>query len=244
MYVEAGVFSTDSNGHLIGYDIAKEDITGAVGMGEIGYKTDFTTEAYPARFSLTAFVNTSSHPDYNAAAAFNPASTATRSGTSGIAVQGQKVVWRADGGTVHSASPTSIAIYGSFGQAFDSTSQIQSSLYVGATLQSPFAGRPGDRFGVKFNWERLNPNYASYLNAANFVSGGPGNASIGNEYVFEANAHIQLPGGLAFEPVFQYAINPNSFYNPLTANRPHSGVFLIGTLVIPVGTILGLQPGQ
>ena len=49
--------------------------------------------------------------------------------------------------------------------------------------------------------------------------------------------------GLAFEPVVQYAINPNSFYNPLTARRPRDGLFAIGTLIIPVGILLGLTPG-
>ena len=41
----------------------------------------------------------------------------------------------------------------------------------------------------------------------------------------------------------QYAINPNSFYNPLTARRPQNGVFAIGTLIIPVGVLLGISPG-
>lgn len=75
------------------------------------------------------------------------------------------------------------------------------------------------------------------------LTGGSGAAFPGNEYVFEANAHIQLPAGLAFEPTLQYAINPNSFYDPLTARRPRDGIFAIGTLIIPVGILLGISPG-
>ena len=168
-------------------------------------------------------------------------------GTSGIVLQASKVVWRADGGRTDGLPtakvPTSILLYGSFGNSFDTTTPILSSSFVGATLQAPFAGRPADRFGVKFNYERLNSSYSDYLAAANFVSGGSGAAFPGNEYVFEANAHIQLPAGLAFEPTVQYAVNPNSFYNPLTARRPQNGVFAIGTLIIPVGILLGISPG-
>ena len=41
----------------------------------------------------------------------------------------------------------------------------------------------------------------------------------------------------------QYAINPNSFYNPMTPRRPRDGFFAIGTLIIPVGVLLGVTPG-
>ena len=87
-------------------------------------------------------------------------------------------------------------------------------------------------------------SYASVSVAVTqLLTGGSGAAFPGNEYVFEANAHIQLPAGLAFEPTVQYAINPNSFYDPLTARRPRDGIFAIGTLIIPVGILLGISPG-
>ena len=240
IYAEAGVFSTNDAAR-IGYDLGEEHDTGVLGIAEIGSKTDFTTEAYPGRIAVTGFFNTSSHADLNAASAINPASTRMQQGTSGVVLQAQKIVWRADGGREATPTPTAIAIYGSAGSAIDSTTPILASLYAGATLQSPFAGRPADRFGVKFNYEVLNPNYAAYLGAANAVSGGAGGAYERNKYLFELNAHIQLPYGLAFEPVLQYVVHPNSFYNPLTPVRAKDGLFAIGTLIIPVGALLGLS---
>jgi porin len=242
-YVEAGAFSTN-DGTRIGYDLGEEKQTGVLGIGEIGYKTDFATEAFPTSLSLTGFYNSSDHAALNAQTALGLAGGGLIAhGTSGLVLQGSKVVWRADGGAGDAKVPTSVLLYGSLGDAFDATTPIRASAFVGATLQAPFAGRPADRFGVKFNYERLNTSYAQYLAAANFASGGSGAAFLGNEYVFEGNAHIQLPAGLAFEPTIQYAINPNSYYNPLTARRPSNGVFAIGTLIIPVGVLLGLTAG-
>ena len=243
VYIEGGAFSTN-NAARIGYDLGAEKQTGVLGIGEIGYKTDYTVEPYPTTVSLTGFYNSSEHAVQNAQTAIGLADgDLVAHGTSGVVVQASKVVWREDGGKGDAKVPTSILLYGSFGNAFDTTTPILASYYVGATLQAPFAGRPADRFGVKFNFEKLNTSYAQYLAAANLVSGGPGTAFPGDEYVFEANAHIQLPAGLAFEPTIQYAINPNSFYNPMTARRPRDGIFAIGTLIIPVGVFLGLTPG-
>ena len=244
-YVEAGAFSTN-DGARIGYDLGAEKETGVLAIGEAGYKTDYTMEAYPMSLSATGFYNSSEHAVLDAPTALGLADgNLMQHGTSGIVVQASKIAWRVDGGSAvaPAAVPTSILVYGSFGSALDTTTPILASTYVGATLQAPFAGRPADRFGLKFNYEKLNTSYASYLAAANLVSGGSGAAFPGNEYVFEANAHIQLPAGLAFEPTVQYAINPNSFYNPLTALRPRDGVFAIGTLIIPVGILLGISPG-
>lgn len=239
-YIEAGAFSTN-DGARIGYDLGREKDTGVLVIGEVGHSTTFDQEAYPARYALTGFVNTVPHAVLNAASATSPASSRTQTGTSGLVLQGQKVVWRADGGLEHDPAPTSIALYGSAGTGLDSTTPILADVYVGATLQSPFAGRPLDRFGVKFNWERINTNYAQYLAAANGAAGGSGAPYDANKFIFEANAHIQLPGGLAFEPVVQYVIHPNSFYNPATPARAKDGVFAIGTLVIPIGSLLGLS---
>lgn len=239
-YVEAGAFSTN-DGARIGYDLGQEKNTGVLLIGEVGHRTTFDQEAYPVRYALTGFFNTVPHTVLNATSATAPATTRTQTGTSGLVLQGQKIVWRADRGLEHDPAPTSIALYGSAGTGLDSTTPILADVYVGATLQAPFAGRPLDRYGVKFNWERINSNYAQYLAAANGAAGGSGAPYRADKYIFEANAHIQLPGGLAFEPVVQYVIHPNSFYNPASPARAKDGVFAIGTLVIPLGSLLGLS---
>ena len=244
VYVQAGVFGDDGNPR-IGYDLGAERYQGVLAIGEFGYKTDFDNDPYPSRASFTGFFNSSPHAALNAFSAATPVppvGSLTEYGTSGLVLQGEKIVWRADGGLVKTPSPTSVALYASAGSGLDSTTPILAHVFAGATLQSPFVGRPADRFGVKVAYERINTSYASYLAAANFAAGGSGAPFNPNKYVFEANAHIRLPAGLAFEPVVQYGINLNSFYNPTTPARPRDGFYLLGTLIVPVGALLGLTP--
>ncbi len=61
-----------------------------------------------------------------------------------------------------------------------------------------------------------------------------------NSYVFELNAHLQVVSAIAFEPVVQYLVHPNDFYNPYSARRARDGVYVGGTLVVPIGVMLGL----
>ncbi len=239
-YVEVGGFSTNT-GARVGYDIGREVDTGALLIGEVGTKTDFATTRYPGRYSLTGFATTGVHSVLNRAAVEIPDQDAKQRGSSGIVIQGQQVVWRADHGLVQTGAPTAIALYASAGIGLDSSQPIRSDVFGGATLQAPFRNRPADRFGLKLGWERLNPGYSAYLGAANAVAGGPGGSYPLDGYTFELNAHLQLPGGLAFEPVLQYGINLNSYYDPFTARRARDGVFAIGMLVIPVGVLLGLS---
>jgi porin len=245
IYVQAGAFGDNGNPR-VGYNINEEVYKGVLGVGEVGRKTSFASDLYPSSVALTGLFNSSPHVDLNRFSPLTPSpSIGTQNvyGTSGALLQGQKIIWRADGGrNADNPNPTALNLYASVGSGFDSTTPVLVHMWAGATLQSPFDGRPGDRFGVKFSYERLNSDYSQYLAAANFVSGGTGAPFNPNKYVLEANAHIQLPAGLAFEPVFQYAINLNSFYNPLTAARPRDGIYAAGVLIIPVGALLGLSP--
>ena len=129
--------------------------------------------------------------------------------------QGEKIVWRQDNGAdAGNATPTALKLYASAGTAIDSTIPIQADVYVGATLMSPVAGRPADRFGVKVDWLRLNQNYAQYLSVAKTVAGGNTSPYNRDTFVFEANAHIQLPLGIGFEPVFGLHGPPDQLLQP------------------------------
>lgn len=243
-YVQAGAFSgSPGPNSQTGYRwFNQENPQGVVAMAEVGAKTTFATDPYPYLYSFTGFYNSQSHIDYNPATAFGVVNT--KAGTSGVLINGEQIVWRADGGMEKNLTPTAISLYGSAGFGLDSTTPLSATVFVGAKLLSPFAGRPHDVYSVKFYWERLNPSYNAYLAAANFVSGGSGAPFQANKYIIEANAHMELPAGLAFEPVVRYVFNPNSFFNPLTPTRPKNGVYVGGTVVVPLGVLLGMQaPG-
>ncbi|MFJ7837783.1 porin, partial [Methylobacterium sp. NPDC097213] len=89
----------------------------------------------------------------------------------------------------------------------------------------------------------LNENYTQFLSEANFISGGTGAPYSRDKFVFEANAHLDVGAGVILEPVVQYVVNPNTFWNPYTARRAKDGFYGGFTLVVPLGTLLGLAPG-
>ena len=46
---------------------------------------------------------------------------------------------------------------------------------------------------------------------------------------------------MAFEPIAQYEIHPDSYYNPLKPVHARDGWYPGGTCVIPLGVLLGIQ---
>ncbi len=79
----------------------------------------------------------------------------------------------------------------------------------------------------------MNDDYARFLADANFISGGKGARSRGTSSCSRVNAHFALPGGVVLEPVVQYLVNGNSYFNPFTARRPKDGFYGGFTLSVP-----------
>jgi len=267
-YIQAGAFSVNPGTNaLSGYDFGYERLTGALVMTEIGYAASYAETAYPGRASLTGFVNTADHDDnlrtvFGTSKGLNPGSPVVqRAGTSGIVLTAKQTVWRADDGAVPvlrpliskdearlsqpvpNLHPTAISLYTGTGYAFDSTIPIRFNSFAGVLLEAPDQSRPFDTYGLKFNYQRINDDFARFLADANFSAGGSGAAYSRDKFIFEANAHLDFGRGVALEPVVQYLVNGNSFFNPFTARRTRDGVYAGFTLVVPIGTLLGLAPG-
>lgn len=250
-YIQAGAFAVTGGANFSsGWDFGHEPLNGVVTLAEIGHATTFVTDPYPSRVALTGFYNTADHEDnfktiYGTSKGLNPSDPVRlRAGTSGVILTGSQVVWRADGGAdAANLNPTSIQAYTSLAYAPDPTVPIRWNAFAGLTLQAPDQSRPLDRYGVKVNWQRISADYAQFLGDANFISGGSGEIYSRDKLIFEANAHLALGKGIFFEPVVQYLVNGNSFWNPYTANRTKDGFYVGATLIVPLGQLLGLAPG-
>ncbi len=250
-YIQAGAFAVTGRANFSsGYDWGTEPLNGVVTLAEIGRATTFATDLYPSRVALTGFYNSADHEDnlrtiYGTSKGLNPGDPVRlRSGTSGVILTGSQVVWRADGGAeAANLNPTSLQAYTSLAYAPDPTIPIRWNAFAGLTLQAPDQSRPFDRYGIKVNWQRIASDYALFLGDANLISGGRGGAYPRDKLVFEANAHLALGKGIFFEPVVQYLVNGNSFWNPFTPNRSKDGFYVGATLIVPLGSILGLAPG-
>lgn len=252
-YVQAGVFSVNPDANRYnGYDWGAERIAGAVVMTEIGVQTGYATSPYPGRISLTGFVNTAAHQDsLRTIAGLSEGDldrdgvAPKRSGTSGVVLTTSQTVWRADGGReTDNLTPTALTLYSGAGYALDATVPVRFNGFAGLLLAGPDRSRPNDTYGLKLNWQRLNPAFAAFLSEANLVSGGTGKAYARDKLVFEANARFDLGQGIGFEPVLQYVVNADSFYEPYTARRARDGIFVGASLAVPLGAILGLTAAE
>ncbi len=250
-YIQAGAFAVTAGANFSsGWDWGHEPLNGVLSLTEIGHSTTFATDLYPSRIALTGFYNTADHEDnlrtiYGTSKGLNPGDPVRlHAGTSGVILTGSQVIWRADGGAdAANLNPTSIQAYTSLAYAPDTTVPIRWNAFAGLTLQAPDQSRPLDRYGIKVNWQRISADYAQFLGDANFISGGPGGAYSRDKLIFEANAHLALGKGIFFEPVVQYLVNGNSYWNPYTANRSKDGFYVGATLIVPLGSIFGLAPG-
>lgn len=78
---------------------------------------------------------------------------------------------------------------------------------------------------------------------ANLISGGTGGACSRDKLVFEVHAHLAVGNGIFFEPVVQYVVNGDPYWNPHTDNRSKDGVDVDATRIVPLAAIFGLAPG-
>ena len=226
----------------MGYDVFNTDYAGTLLMGEVGVRTSFADTAYPYNVSLTGYRSSAKHNEFFASTATTGISRVVK-GTDGFVVQADKIVWRADGGRdTDNGSPMALKLFSSVGISTDRTTPVQANAFFGVTLLSPFLGR-NDRISVKIDWERISSNFRGYITAANGLAGGPGLLSPykRDNFVLGATAHVELPLGMAVEPIVQYAFSPNSYYNPNSAVKAQEGVYLGLNFIVPIGTITGIS---
>jgi porin len=213
-----------------GYHFGVNGATGYLTMGEVAYKDSYKDTPYPSYWEFGGWDEHNPTKD--------PYTGVLIEGTSGYALQGQKILWRQDGGTTNSDTNRRI---GGFIRLFGSpnNSQVyQGQFEVGLNLYSPFESRPYDVFGIKFSDFLLGSDEYQYLRKEQFAAGGTG-LEPNSEY-FEINAHFQINRAIAFEPSVIYAQNPDNYDVPKTANTL-SG-FIVGAFItINFGQMLGLS---
>ncbi len=235
VYIQAGAY--ENNAQSVNQDGLVFDgstDTGILTMAEIGYKTDFTTTRYPQRYEAIGFYTTSNRAD-----PFG--SSQPEHGTGGFILQGQKVIWRADGGTQDNLHPTALAAYLDLAGSPNSFAPVTFEVYGGLTLQAPLQSRPFDSIGFKVHLTELSTSEQSYLQYANLAAGGSGYNKGRDSIGFELNAHVQLGPYVAVEPTISYYANANNYFAPSSTVVAHDGFFVGGILSAGLGQALGLS---
>ncbi|WP_108683284.1 carbohydrate porin [Methyloceanibacter sp. wino2] len=248
-YFQVGTFSLDQGWHFhSGWDWGRPLPDGMLSLAEYGFDTAYGPGGkYTGKYVLTGYYNSGEHASNNTTVSgrsrglFPDEQAKMESDTSGIVFNSTQIVWREDGGSSTYSSPRTLAVYTGAGYSFDTTVPVLADIYMGFNLHAPLLSRPNDKVGMKFRYEAMNDSYNEFMAQANKTAGGSG-APFEDKFIVELNAHTDLFKGMVLESVAQYIVNPNSYYNPYTAERPDEGFYLGATLKVPLGKFAGIAP--
>ncbi len=241
-YVQAGAFE-DNYRRAVNkpYVLGTRDASGAQVLGEVGYRTEFDTDPYPANMELGFLWNTRGNELTNRKGTSLTATPATVAanypGGGVIFFQGGKVVWRGAGGGF--GPPKNVQVFGSLNVAVEKPQPLDMDALLGVNFTGFIPGRPLDAFGLQGRYQRLSQIEASFEQRARRRVGSLDLVQPCNSLAFEAIARIAVAPGTTLSPFVQYYVNPDNYEVPFQRNRGQDG-FMAGIFgTIALGPALG-----
>ncbi len=224
-YLRIAAEATDSDGFYNrsneGWNLAMSHDDGVFVPVEAGYKTDFSSSAYPSQYDVGGFYNS-----------YNPQNfDQTRGGVlEGVWAQAAQMVYRPD-----MNSKRGITLFGEIetmvtgarnATGVTGVAPIQTEIDGGFVWRGPAASRPND-----------------YLNfVAEYYRIAAGNTFAGvspTTEMYQINYMFAMAPGLVLQPYYEYIVNPQGI-NPATNSRIKNASEVGGALVIVLPDLLGL----
>ena len=242
-YVQAGAFEANfvravRNGNSV---FGTHQANGAQILAEVGYRSEFSQEAYPRNLELTAEWNTSTERlNIKGIGALATArnTAANYQGGGFLYAQGLQVVWRGPdrpGG----GQPQNLAVFGQVGASYDKPQPVDMDAQVGAIFTGLLPDRPYDAVQASVRYQRLSAIEANYESGLERRVAGKGVGQARDGYSFELTGNAQITSWFSLRPSIQYVLNPDEYYNAAQARRAHDG--WIGSIfgVVSLGRLLG-----
>ena len=243
-YLQGGLFE-DEYARIVRYGWTFGD-TGAVGvqsLEEVGYRTNFATEAYPANLEAGFEWNTRDGYSFvkgTGEVASRTTSAADYPGGGVVFFQGAKVVWRGPT-TQPGQPPRNLQLYSQLDISVDKPQPFDLDASVGANLTGALPFRPNDILGFQARYLRLSEIEANFeteihtlLNRRRFAG-----TQARDAFMFEGNYQIQVTRYATLSLYGQYFEHPDDYDVPFVNHVPESG-FAAGAFVrIPLGPVLG-----
>ncbi len=242
-YLQSGIFE-DNYASVVknGFKFGDAGAPGVQVIGELGYRTTFRTEAYPANLEA-AFVWDTRKGYANTkgtGAVASPFTTAANYPGGGVfALQGAKVLVR--GPDRPDLSPANVQVYTQIDAAVDKPQPFDLDASVGINLTGYIPFRPSDVIGLQARYVRLSAVEANYETFIHKVINRFRFAGIQerDEAQLEATYQIQVTRYATFSLYGQYYINPDDYYVPFVNHTPKNGFEFASLLRIPLGPLLG-----
>ena len=240
-FVQAGAFedsfertATDANNFGVGA------ATGASIIGELGYRSEFSTAVYPANLEVGFEWNTRgaegnikaipfAYNRFDAAAPYE--------GGGNLFLSAEKVVWR--GSRVPNGPPPNIAVFTNIAVAVDKPQPFDLDALLGVNFTGFIPGRPFDAVGLTARYARLSAVEAAFETRLGDILAGPGPSQSRDGFQFEAAANIQVTPAISLNPTVQYYVSPDAYDRAFLRGRPQNG-FIAGVFAtVSIGRLLG-----
>ena len=239
-YLQAGAFQDDYR-RAVNYDyrLGTSLTSGAQVLGEVGYRTEFNTAAYPGNLEAGFEWNTRSglsNIKGTGATALPGRTGANYPGGGVIFVQGLQTIWRGPSQT--NSPPKNISLFGYVNPAVDKPQPFDLDAMAGVNFTGFIPGRPRDTIALQAKYQRLSEVEAAFETSAQARAGYRGGPQPRNAVQFEIADRIVVAPWLTITGTAQYINNPDSYEKP-NQRRPHDG-WAVGTFgTIPFGPLLG-----
>ncbi len=240
-YVKAGAFETNSTRNTnSGFDWGLNHSTGFVVPAEVGYGTDYGTDAFPRHAKLGGWYNSAPYADPflntrgRSRGQFGGQPLLYAGGRGGLYALGDRVVYRYDRDTTRG-----VAVFGTVAGPFDGKGLFAFQGIAGAIWSGPLASRPGDQIGLLGTFIRLSDKEDGFLNALLQKARSPTLVSR-NQFVFEANYNFRLVEGVFLASGLQYLVNPDQISRPGATRAPRDALVVGLKLALNVNELLGL----
>ena len=239
-YVQVGAFQDDyRNGVNHDYRLGTSLSSGAQILAEVGYRTEFSTAAYPANLEAGFEWNTRtglSNIKGTGATAVAGRTAAVYPGGGVIFVQGLQTVWR--GPSQVGAPPKNISVFGYVNPSVDKPQPFDLDALVGVNFTGFIPGRPRDVAAFQVKYQRLSAVEANYETATSKRAGQKSGSQDRDAVQFEILDKIVVTPWLSVTGTAQYIHNPDNYENP-RQKRPHDG-WAVGTFAtVAFGPLLG-----
>ncbi|MEJ0050995.1 MAG: carbohydrate porin [Methylovirgula sp.] len=231
-YVNAGAYEDEPllnlSGHLNmpGEDWAPDKFRGVTLPVQIGYRESMKQTMYPFAVDIGGFYDTGDYTDLllNSAGQIHALSGGAQQldhGKSGMWLQGQKVLFRPEGGE----SQRNLMAFGGLNFTTSGVAAIQRTAYAGMSYTGLLPNRPNDTLNFMGMYIGLSDSFVDNVDATLRKNGILGSLNSSEAYV-ELNYGVALAPGVVLKPSFDYIFNPDQLGVAHPVDNLHHAMFI------------------
>ena len=243
-YLQAGAFADDYRDEVkTGWRLGSPRATGAQLLAELGYRSEFNTERYPANLELGAEWNTRSGYGNVKGTGNNATSRTTAANYPGGGVmffQAAKVLYRSPTEPAPGVPPTNIQVYSQADVAVDHPQPFNLDLLVGVNFTGFVPFRPADIIGLQARGVQLSAVEADFETREHtLLNRGRTVQQPRSELQLEAMYQATLGPYATLTGYVQYYTHPDDYEVPFVNHVPSNGAIVGVSLKLALGPILG-----